>query len=59
MQEPTQKEFILACLCRFYNDNDMPEEYKLANDKVQKYLYQKEMQEFLNLHLHIRLKKKR
>lgn len=53
MQEPTQKEFFLACLCRFYNDNDMPEKYKLAYDKVQKYFYQKDIQEFNKLHLHI------
>lgn len=61
MQEPTQKEFILAWLCRFYNDNDMPEEYKLANDKVQKYFYQKELHErhlhFNELHLHFNLSK--
>ena len=57
MQEPTQKEFILAWLFRFYNDNDMQEEYKLANDKVHKYFYQKEIQELHELHLHFNLSK--
>ena len=57
MQEPTRKEIILACLCRFYNGNDMPEECKLANDKVQKYFYQKELNELHELHLHFNLSK--